>query len=96
MRPVEDARMPAGGIQMGPGASIPRFAATNEFTKGDPKNYLADDAIVRIADTFNARKEVEKYSRIVGRDEIAKNDFPQGRAAVGVGYRRGLARLGQC
>lgn len=25
--------------------------ATNEFTKGDPKNYLADDAIIRIADT---------------------------------------------
>ena len=48
---------------------------TNEFTKGDPKNYLADDAIVRIADTFNAWKEVEKYSRIVGREEIARNDF---------------------
>jgi type I restriction enzyme M protein len=49
--------------------------ATNEFTKGDPKNYLADDAIARIADTFSAWKEVEKYSRIVSRDEIAKNDF---------------------
>jgi type I restriction enzyme M protein len=41
----------------------------------DPKNYLADDAISRIADTFKAWKEVEKYSRIVNRDEIAKNDF---------------------
>jgi len=49
--------------------------ATNEFTKGDPKNYLADDAIARIADNFNGWKEVEKYSRIVTRDEIAKNDF---------------------
>lgn len=49
--------------------------ATNEFTKGDPKNYLADDAIARIADTFSAWKEVEKYSRIVSREEIAKNDF---------------------
>ena len=49
--------------------------ATNEFTKGDPKNYLADDAIARIADTFSAWKEVEKYSRMVGREEIAKNDF---------------------
>src|SRR5215831_8248526 len=49
--------------------------ATNEFTKGDPKNYLADDAIMRIADTFSAWKEVEKYSRIVAREEIAKNDF---------------------
>jgi type I restriction enzyme M protein len=49
--------------------------ATNEFTKGDPKNYLADDAIARIADTFNAWKEVDKYARIVSREEIAKNDF---------------------
>jgi type I restriction enzyme M protein len=49
--------------------------ATNEFTKGDPKNYLADDAIMRIADTFIAWKEVEKYTRIVSREEIAKNDF---------------------
>src|SRR5438093_740993 len=49
--------------------------ATNEFTKGDPKNYLADDAVTRIADTFNAWKEVGKYSRIVGREEIAKKDF---------------------
>jgi len=49
--------------------------ASNEFTKGDPKNYLADDAIARIADTFNAWKELEKYSRIVSREEIAKNDF---------------------
>jgi type I restriction enzyme M protein len=49
--------------------------ATNEFTKGDPKNYLAADAIARIADTVNAWKKVEKYSHIVSREEVAKNDF---------------------
>ena len=49
--------------------------ASRDFTKGDPKNYLADDAILRIAETFTAWKEVEKYSRIVSREEIAKNDF---------------------
>lgn len=49
--------------------------ATNEFTKGDPKNYLADDAVARIAETFNTWKEKVKYSRIVSREEIAKNDF---------------------
>src|SRR5262249_41619434 len=49
--------------------------ATNEFTKGDPKNYLADDAVARMADTFSTWKEIEKYSRIVVREEIAKNDF---------------------
>jgi len=49
--------------------------ASKEFAKGDPKNYIPDDAIFRIADTFKARREEEKYSRIVTRDEIAKNDF---------------------
>ncbi len=49
--------------------------ASREFTKGDPKNYISDDAIVRIADTFIEWKEVEKYSRIVSAEEIAKNDF---------------------
>ncbi len=49
--------------------------ASREFTKGDPKNYIPDVAIARIAETFIAWKEVEKYSRIVTRDEIAKKDF---------------------
>ncbi len=49
--------------------------ASREFVKGDPKNYIPEDAMVRIADTFTAWKEVEKYSRNVTREEIAKNDY---------------------
>ncbi len=49
--------------------------ASCEFVKGDPKNYIPEEAVVRIADTFKAWREEEKYSRIVMRDEIAKNDF---------------------
>ena len=49
--------------------------AATEFAKGDSKNYIPDDAILRIADTFTAWSEEDKYSRIVTRDEIAKNDF---------------------
>ena len=49
--------------------------AATEFAKGDPKNYIPEGAITRITDTFKAWREVEKYSRIVGREEIAKNDF---------------------
>ena len=49
--------------------------ASREFAKGDPKNYIPDDAIIRIAETFSTWKEVEKYSRIVSREEIAKNDY---------------------
>lgn len=49
--------------------------ASREFTKGDPKNFIPDDAIARIAGTFTAWREVEKYSRIVPVAEIAKNDY---------------------
>jgi type I restriction enzyme M protein len=49
--------------------------ASREFVKGDPKNYIPDDAILRIADAFKAWSEKEKYSRVVSREEIAKNDF---------------------
>src|SRR5262245_40646444 len=49
--------------------------ASREFVKGDPKNYIHEDAILRIAEAMTAWKEIEKYSRIVSREEIAKNDF---------------------
>lgn len=49
--------------------------ASREFVKGDPKNYIPEDAITRIADIFTAWKEVGKYSRIVALEEIAKNDY---------------------
>ena len=49
--------------------------ASREFAKGDPKNYIPDEAILRIAETFKSWREEEKFSRIVTRAEIAKNDF---------------------
>ncbi|MBU2611705.1 MAG: SAM-dependent methyltransferase, partial [Chloroflexi bacterium] len=44
--------------------------ASREFEKGDPKNYLSEAGITRIAETFKAWREVDKFSRIVNRDEI--------------------------
>lgn len=49
--------------------------ASREFRKGDPKNYITDDGIACIAETFNAWREVDKYSLIVNSNEIAKNDY---------------------
>jgi len=49
--------------------------ASGEFAKGDPKNYITEAGIERIAKTFMAWREEEKFSRIVSREEIAKNDF---------------------
>jgi type I restriction enzyme M protein len=49
--------------------------ASREFVKGDPKNYIPIEAVHRIVEAFTTWKEVEKYSRIVTREEIAKNDY---------------------
>ena len=49
--------------------------ASRDFTKGDPKNYLPDESIRHIVETFQHWKELEKFSKIVGKAEIAKNDF---------------------
>lgn len=49
--------------------------ASKEFEKGDPKNYISEEQIKKIADTFNSKKEIEKFSVFVGKDEIVKNDY---------------------
>jgi type I restriction enzyme M protein len=49
--------------------------ASQIFEKGDPKNFIPDDGIQRIADTLVGWKEEEKLSRIVDHDELKKNDY---------------------
>lgn len=49
--------------------------ASQEYAKGDPKNYIPEDAIVNIADTFKEWREEDKFSRIVDKAEIVKNDY---------------------
>ncbi|MBN1337869.1 MAG: SAM-dependent DNA methyltransferase [Bacteroidales bacterium] len=49
--------------------------AGKEFEKGDPKNYITESGINRIADTFNTFKDEEKFARLVGKEEIVKNDY---------------------
>ncbi|MCP4605674.1 MAG: SAM-dependent DNA methyltransferase [Proteobacteria bacterium] len=49
--------------------------ASQVFAKGDPKNYIPDDGIKRIASAFLKWKEEEKFSRIVEKAEIVKNDY---------------------
>jgi len=43
--------------------------------KGDPKNFIPDDGIDKIADTLKNWQEKEKLSRIVEHEEIKKNDY---------------------
>ncbi len=49
--------------------------AGREFEKGDPKNYITEEGIAHIAETFKTWREEDKFSRIVGRDEIIKKDY---------------------
>ncbi len=49
--------------------------ASQLFEKGDPKNFIPDDGIERIADTLVGWKEEEKLSRVVDHQELAKNDY---------------------
>jgi type I restriction enzyme M protein len=45
------------------------------FEKGKPKNFLAPAHIDRIAEVIRSWEEVEKLSRIVPVEELAKNDY---------------------
>ena len=49
--------------------------ASQVFEKGDPKNFIPDNGIQRIADTLIKWTETEKLSRIVDHAELAKNDY---------------------
>ena len=49
--------------------------ASKEFKQGKAQNTLTEENIAKIFDTYKKRKDVEKFSRKVGLDEIAENDF---------------------
>ena len=43
--------------------------------KGDPKNFIPEADIQRIADTLSGWKEEEKLSRVVDLEKLKKNDY---------------------
>lgn len=49
--------------------------ASREFKEGSAQNYLRAEDVKKIAATFHAFKDVPKYARVVGFEEIEKNDF---------------------
>jgi type I restriction enzyme M protein len=49
--------------------------ASQVFEKGDPKNFIPAAGIARIAEALIQWREEEKFSRVVVREELAKNDF---------------------
>ncbi len=49
--------------------------ASREFKEGSAQNYLRAEDVTKIAKAFHAFKDAPKYARVVGLEEIAKNDF---------------------
>jgi type I restriction enzyme M protein len=49
--------------------------AGREFKKGTPKNYLPDEAIHRIAETFHKADPVEGLCMAITNEQAAENDF---------------------
>jgi type I restriction enzyme M protein len=49
--------------------------ASNEFTPGKTQNLLEEDHIVKIVDTYRARKENDKFSHRAPPEEIKENEF---------------------
>jgi len=49
--------------------------ASNEFEKIKSQNYLTEENVAKIIDTFKNRESIEKYSHLATLQEIAKNDY---------------------
>ncbi|WP_322756927.1 class I SAM-dependent DNA methyltransferase [Synechococcus sp. CBW1107] len=49
--------------------------ASQEFEKGDPKNFIPEAGIQRLVDTLIGWQEEEKLSRIVDHAELKKSDY---------------------
>ena len=49
--------------------------ASGLFAKGRPKNYLPDESIKQISEIYLNWNEVEGISKIVTKEEVAKNDY---------------------
>ncbi|MDX3960255.1 type I restriction-modification system subunit M [Aliarcobacter skirrowii] len=49
--------------------------ASNDYEKAKNQNYLTNENIEKIIDTYTNRKEMEKYSHLASLDEIKENDY---------------------
>jgi type I restriction enzyme M protein len=49
--------------------------ASKDFEKGKNQNSITDDQIKRIVETYDKRKDVDKYAHVASFDEIKENEF---------------------
>ena len=55
--------------------SVMFIDASSEFDKVGKNNILTDDIIAKISGTFDNKKEIDRYSNLVGLDKIRDNDY---------------------
>lgn len=49
--------------------------ASKEFKKGEPKNYISEEGLTRIAESFTTWHEEDRFAQIVDKAEIVKHDY---------------------
>ena len=49
--------------------------ASNEFEKIKAQNYLTNENVTKIVDTFKSRETIDKYSHLASLDEVKENDY---------------------
>ena len=49
--------------------------ASNEFEKIKTQNYLTNENVTKIVDTFKSRETIDKYSYLASLDEVVDNDY---------------------
>lgn len=49
--------------------------ASREFTKGNPKNHLSEDAVRKIVTAFLSAEPLEGFASVITNEDAAKNDF---------------------
>lgn len=49
--------------------------ASKEFQKGQPKNFIPEENQNKLVDAYLNWKEIEKFSKVIDKDEIVKNDY---------------------
>jgi type I restriction enzyme M protein len=49
--------------------------ASKEFEKVKAQNYLTDENVAKVVDTFKSRETIDKYSYLASLDEVKENDY---------------------
>lgn len=71
---VFDRRREAGGV-LSERRDVLLVDASRDFVQGKNQNALGAEHIAKIVETFRSRAQINRYSTLVGREILAKNDF---------------------